>query len=95
MSSAEHMAHTLMIRTMRKHFNAYCAYIANYKVSKRCLRKILHRLNVWIKKRTLKDWKQNSELKRIWMLENKINDQVGDIDDKNKYIGEREKAEED
>ena len=59
------------------------------------MKKILHRLNIWIKKRTLKDWKQNGELKRIWMLENKINDQVGDIDDKNKDIGDKEKTEED
>jgi hypothetical protein len=72
--SAEYMAETLNIRIMRRHFNAYCAYIAKFKVAKRCLRKIFCRLDAWIKKRTIKDWSVNGELKRIWILENKIND---------------------
>ena len=92
--SAEHMAGVLRMRQLQKLFNAYCAYVERHKVAKRYLKKMLNKLDMCKKQSYIRHWNVKSKLKKEWILENKINDQVDDIDGKNKYIGQKEKTDE-
>lgn len=88
------MAGVLRMRQLQKLFNAYCAYVERHKVAKRYLKKMLNKLDMCKKQSYIRHWNVKSKLKKEWILENKINDQVDDIDGKNKYIGQKEKTDE-
>ena len=55
---------------------------------------MLTKLDVRISKTYIRHWNSQSKLKREQLLELKINDQVNDIDDRNKNIGQKEKIDE-
>lgn len=88
--SAEHLLGTLNKRTLRRHFNAYCSFIHRHKTAKKYWKRILQRMDLWQKKRTMKRWRENGNLKRIFELQQIQNETAAAIESRNKNIGEGE-----
>jgi len=64
-TSAECLRQTLEVRTLRRVFNAHCAYVHTHKAAKRKLSKALWKIDHWQLERTMKTWKDNGNSKRL------------------------------
>ena len=69
--SADHLTYTLNIRTMRRCFNAYCAFVQRQRRAKGYAGRILTRMDLWMKRRAVVTWRANGNIKFSFELNEK------------------------
>lgn len=63
--SADFMKDTLDMRTMRKVYSGWLAYLHHYSKAKKQCKRILHRMELWEKGKIFKRWRENGNEKYI------------------------------
>jgi hypothetical protein len=82
------------MRTLRRHYNAFCAYTAMHKSAKRYLKKIFNKIEQWNLKNVVKKWKINAHQNAIEKMQTDQNVTNETIAAKNHEIGKNEKLKE-
>ena len=71
--SADYVIETFKQRQMRKFYNAWCQYTNKMLLIKRYWRKILHRMDLYLKQRAVKIWNTHAHIKYEFDLESRQN----------------------
>lgn len=74
-------------KSKRTIFNAYCAYIQNFKKAKFIVTILMGKLDIWQKKKAVKTWIENGNIKVLSRLNLQILSNISDIESKNKFLG--------
>lgn len=90
--SADHLTYALDIRTLRRCFNAYCAFTHKQRRAKNYWGRILIRMDLWMKRRAMVAWRSNGNVKFLCELNEKQINTVTHINDLTKIKGDLDKS---
>ena len=66
---AGNLTYTFEVRSMRRCFDAYCAFVHKQKRAKNYWGRILIRMDLWMKRRAVVTWRKNGNVKHLHDLE--------------------------
>ena len=89
--SADHLTYALNIRTMRRCFDAHCAFVHKQRRAKNYVGRILIRMDLWMKRRAVVTWRSNGNVKYLFELNEKQMNTVNHIGDLSKIKGDLDK----